>query len=67
MIWIVIGFAVIGTLMYLVVIGATKREEDEGEELERWFLERLEEDGYEALYEEIRAEDVPEGFEDLLK
>ena len=67
MIWLVIGFAVIGTLMYLVVIGATKREEDEGEELERWFLERMEEDGYEALYEEIRAEDVPEGFEDLLK
>ena len=55
MIWLVIGFAVIGTLMYLVVIGATKREEDEGEELERWFLERMEEDGYEALYEEINS------------
>lgn len=67
MIWLVIGFAVIGTLMYLVVIGATKREEDEGKELERWFQERMEEDGYEALYEEIRAEDVPEGFEDLLE
>lgn len=68
MIWVIVMWIVVlGALTYLVVLGASKvdKEDDEGE-LEEWFRENMREEGYEALYEEIKAEDVPAGFEDLL-
>lgn len=66
MMWVIVSIGVFGVMMWLLVAGAAKKEKKiEEDEMIRWFRENSE--GYDTLYEEIRAEDVPEGFRDIFQ
>lgn len=66
MMWVIVSIGVFGVMMWMLVAGVGKREKEwDEEEMRRWFEENSE--GYDTLYEEIRAEDVPEGFKDIFQ
>lgn len=65
MVWWIITFLAAWALTLWIMLLGTAKEDHEmtEEELEEWFKKNT--DGYREIYDEIKSEELPKGFEDL--